>query len=141
MSRFRTIGAASLLVALLTGSVQAQNAPPITGRDVVGEWILNITPPPRRGSNATVAAEDRPDISLAVAARGGGALACVIEDEPADCRIDDGELVISWLIDGARMTFTLVDRASGGFVGRARLSARLLPFGSVNLGSVDMTRR
>lgn len=145
MSRLKQIGAAIVLSVGLAGTAQAQAQAtvPLTPRDVVGDWTLQITPAERRGFSISIQAADggSPDLDLTVAARTASDLTCTLHGDPAECEIDDGHLVVTSAKRGARMTFTLTQRTATGFAGAARFNARLLPFGNGHIGSVTMTRR
>jgi hypothetical protein len=64
----------------------------------------------------------------------------VLKDDPANCRIRDGRLIVASAGGGVRMTYTLTDRSGGGFRGDVNLRVRLLPIGGY-IGSVVMARR
>ncbi|MGZ9099480.1 MAG: hypothetical protein ACXW3O_07240 [Brevundimonas sp.] len=144
MAKLQTILTAVLASSAIGGSVFAQDATPITNRDVVGDWTLTITPAERRDLDISVQSADgsQPDFPLTITAQASDRLACVVRDRPAECRIRNGELVIvsTSSSGGARMTFTLTDRARGGFRGAARMNIRFLPVGG-HIGSVIMARR
>jgi len=144
MPKLQTTLATFLVSAAIGGAAFAQTATPITNSDVVGEWTLAITPDERQELSITVESRDggQSDLTLRVTARTGGQLACAVSDRPAECRMEDGNLVVisASRSGGARMTFTLTDRTRGGFSGTARLRVRLLPVGG-HSGSVNMTRR
>ena len=128
---------------VLSGTAFAQSAPPITNRDVAGEWRLVVTPARDQGRRITFKSSDgreQLDLPLTVTAQPNGRLACVADGNPAECRIRDGDLVIISSEEGVRMTFTLTDRTRAGFSGTASLRVRLLPIGGP-IGSVVMTRR
>lgn len=132
------ITGAVVLFAVWTAAVPAssQNAP-LTGRDVVGSWKLQFVPTERRGVTVR-STNGPPEMLLAVAARDRG-LACMVEDEAADCAIRNGALVVTWVQSKAAMTFRIAGRTRDGFSGTARMRARLLPF-SVDIGAVNMVR-
>lgn len=143
MVRLKTAGAALFLASLMGGAALAQGAAPITSREVVGEWRLAITPAEREDVSITFKARDggqRLDFPLTVAAQANGRLACVLDGEPAECRIRDGKLVVVMAQDGFRMIFTLTDRTRVGFSGAASMRVRLLPI-SGPIGAVTMARR
>ena len=143
MARLKAVGTVLLLTSLMGGAALAQGAVPITGREVVGEWRLAITPAERQDLSITFKARDggqRLDFPLTVAAQANGRLACVLDDEPAECRIRDGKLVVVMAQDGFRMIFTLTDRTRDGFRGAASMRVRLLPI-SGPIGAVTMARR
>lgn len=144
MAKLQTTLAFALSSAI-GGAAFAQDATPITNRDVVGDWTLAITPAERRGVSISVESADggQPDIPLRITARTGGPLTCVLRGAPAGCRMEDGKLIIVMPTrsGGASMTFTFTDRTRGGFSGTAHVRARLLPFASGHVGSVNMARR
>ena len=128
---------------VLSGTAFAQSAPPITNRDVAGEWRLVVTPARDQGRRITFKSSDgreQLDFPLTVTAQPNGRLSCVADGNPAECRIRDGDLVIISSEDGVRMTFTLTDRTRAGFSRTASSRVRLLPIGGP-IGSVVMTRR
>lgn len=138
MARFEA-GAAALLAAVCLGGPAWAQAP-LTSQEVVGDWRLAVTPAERQDVSITFKARDggqRLDFPLTVAAQANGRLACVLDGEPADCRIRDGKLVVVMAQDGFRMTFTLTDRTRGGFSGAASMRLRLLPIGGP-IGAVTM---
>ena len=143
MARLKAVGTVLLLTSLMGGAALAQGAAPITSREVVGEWRLAITPAEREDVSIPVKARDggqRLDFPLTVAAQANGRLACVLDGEPAECRIRDGRLVVVMAQDGFRMIFTLTDRTRDGFRGAASMRVRLLPIGGP-IGAVTMARR
>lgn len=128
---------------VLSGTAFAQSAPPITNRDVAGEWRLVVMPARDQGRRITFKSSDgreQLDFPLTVTAQPNGRLSCVADGSPAECRIRDGDLIIISSEEGVRMTFTLTDRTRAGFSGTASLRVRLLPIGGP-IGSVVMTRR
>lgn len=127
-------GAALFLAVWMAAAPASAGNSPLTGREVVGNWILQFLPSERRGVTVT----GRPEMPLVVAAR-GAALACTIDDEAANCAIRDGALVVTWTQSGAAMTFTMGGRTREGFSGNARIRARMLPF-SADVGPVNMVR-
>jgi hypothetical protein len=141
VTRLQTIPAALATAFALTGAAAAQ-AQSISGKDVVGNWTLSITPAERSDLQISIQSEDggRPDLPLRIQERAGGRLACTVSRRPADCRIRNGALVVVSGSGGARMIFTLTDRADDGFSGTARMRIRLLPIGGY-IGSVRMIRR
>lgn len=144
MTESRTILAVFLAASAMAGAAFAQDATPLTNRDVVGDWTLAITPAEGQGLDISIESADggQPNFPLRITAQAGGALACVVRDRPAECRIEDGKLVVisTSRSGGARMTFTLADRTRAGFSGAARMRIRMLPFGG-HIGSVTMVRR
>lgn len=138
MTTLKAIMAGLALAAALPGAVHAQAAPPLTGGELAGNWTLRIIPDQRPGVTVKT---DRPDMPLTIATRADGGLSCRFGDDPGECRIHDGDLVATWTDSGAAMIFTLTDRVRGGFTGAMRIRARLLPFGSVHIGAVNMVRR
>lgn len=141
MAKPQTILAVFLTASAVGGAAFAQGAPPIANRDVVGDWALVITPAERRGLDINVEFEDD-DLPLTITAQPGGRLACFLRSRPAECRLEDGRLVVVMptASGGARMIFTLTDRTRAGFSGAASVRMRLLPFGG-HIGSVNMARR
>ena len=107
---------------------------PLTGREVVGSWMLQFPPSERRGVTVT----GRPEMPLTVAAR-GATLACILGDEAARCAIRNGALVVTWAQPGVAMTFTISERTREGFSGNARIRARMTPF-SADAGPVNLVR-
>lgn len=143
MARLDVIGAL-LLVSAIAGAASAQSATPVTSTEVVGHWTLRITPAERRGFGVTIKSDEggRPDLPLTITAGTNHALTCIVGGDPAECEISEGELIVtSARSGGAGITFTLQDRTRRGFVGTALIRARLLPFGSVQIGSVNIVRR
>lgn len=143
MARLKAAGAALLAASVMGGAAWAQGAAPITSREVVGDWRLAVTPADREDVSITFKARDggrKLDFPLTVAAQANGRLACVLDGEPAECRIRDGRLVVVMAQDGFRMTFTLTDRMRGGFSGAASMRVRLLPIDG-SIGAVTMARR
>lgn len=141
MARFGAAGAALWAAVCMGGAAWAQA--PIASREVVGDWRLAVTPAERQDLNITFKARDggqKLDFPLTVAAQANGRLTCVLDGEPAECRIRDGKLVVVMAQDGFRMTFTLTDRTRGGFSGAASMRVRLLPIGGP-IGAVTMARR
>lgn len=138
MATLKVIAAVLALSAALPGAAHAQAAPPLTGRELAGNWTLRIIPDRRPGVTVST---DRPDMPLTIATRADGGLSCRFGDDPGECRIRDGDLIATWTDSGAAMIFTLTDRARDGFTGAMRIRARLLPFGSVHIGAVNMIRR
>lgn len=138
MARYGRAGAAVLLATLMTaGAAQAQA---LQQAEVLGNWTLRLTP--AEDGNVTVRTRNgRLEMPVAVTARGASGVACVVDGEAADCRLNRGGLVITLRMDDARMIYTLNGRRSGGFTGEARISYRMLPFGSMRLGAADLTRR
>lgn len=131
--RLKMTGAALLLAVWMAAPALARSTP-LTGREVVGAWMLQFPPSERPGVTVT----GRPEMPLNVAAR-GPALACTVGDEAANCAIRNGTLVITWTQSGAAMTFTMDSRTREGFSGNARIRARMLPF-SADVGPVNMVR-
>ncbi len=130
---------AALLGLALAFPAFAQSGP-LTDRDVIGDWNLVITPAERQGSRITVDLDDD-DLPLTVRSQAGGRLTCTIDGDPADCRLRNGQLVVTTALgSGSRMIFEIAQRTRAGFAGAARLSIRLLPVGG-HIGSVAMTRR
>jgi len=126
----------------LCGTAFAQGAAPLTDREVVGDWRLLITPAEGQGRTITFKARDgsqRLDFPLAITAGPRGGLRCTVSNDPAECRIRNGELRISSPGDGFTMAFSLRDRTPRGFAGVVDLRVRLMPVGG-RIGSVTMTR-
>ena len=94
MTRLSCRGAALAILGAMW--VTPAMATPIAGAEVIGDWTLTITAAERRGMSVSVEGADggRPDLPLNIRSRAAGGIACVLRGEPADCRIDDGELVI-----------------------------------------------
>lgn len=138
------IGLASACVyAALHTPVSAQAPTPITNGEVLGNWLLTITPVAREDLNITFESRSggqRLEFPLTVTARPNGRLSCISEGEPIDCRIRNGDLVVSFGGGGVRMLFNLTERARTGFAGIASMRVRLLPIGG-QIGTVAMTRR
>lgn len=132
--RLKITGAALLLAVWAGAATAAAANTPLTGREVVGIWMLQFPPSERRGVTVT----GRPEMPLTVAAR-GAALACTVGDEAANCAIRNGALVVTWTQSGVAMTFTMNGRTRAGFSGNARIRARMLPF-SADVGPVNMVR-
>lgn len=138
MVRYRQLGlAAALATCLAAGAAHAQA---LQRGEVLGNWTLRMTPA-EDGSVTIKTDNGRLEMPVVVTARGGSAIACVVDDEPADCRLNRGALVMTLRMDDARMTYTLNGRRGGSFTGNARISYRLLPFGSMHLGEASLTRR
>lgn len=144
MAKLQTILAALLAAAAISEAAYAQSRSSFTSQEVVGEWTLAITPAEREDLKISIQSRDggQPDLPLTITDRGGGRLACVVNDRSAQCRMQDGALVVtsSSRSGGARMIFTLTQRTRDGFSGRARMRLRLLPVGG-HIGAVRMTRR
>lgn len=138
MRRYAYLAVATALATGLTaGMAQAQAA---QRAEVLGNWTLKLTP--AENANVTIKTENgRMEMPVVVTARGASGLTCSVDGEAADCRLNRGALVITLRLDDARMTYTLNGRRNGGFTGNARISYRLLPFGSMHLGTADLTRR
>ena len=141
MARLKAAWAALLAGSAMGGAALAQA--PIASREVVGEWRLAITPADREDVSITFKARDggqKLDFPLTVMAQPNGRLACVLDGDPAECRIRDGKLLVVMAEDGFRMIFTLTDRTRDGFRGAASMRVRLLPIGG-QIGAVTMARR
>jgi hypothetical protein len=122
--------------------VGSANAQALQRTEVLGNWALRLTPAEGGESRITVKSDSgRLDMRLVVTARGSSDIACWVDDEPADCQIRRGALIITLRMDSARMTYSLNGRQGDGFDGTARLNLPLLPFGSMTLGTVAMTPR
>jgi len=138
MVRYGRLGAAMLLSACVMAS--AANAQDLQRGEVLGNWTLKMTP--AEGGNVTIRTDTgRLEMPVTVTARGASGVACVVDGEAADCRLNRGALVITLRLDDARMAYTLNGRRGAGLTGTARISYRLLPFGSMHLGAADLTRR
>lgn len=143
MTKLHTILVAILAAGAVNNAAFAQAAAPITNRDVVGSWTLAITPAERQDLSITFKSKDgrqQLDFPLTVTAQTNGRLSCVVDGDPAECRVRDGKLVVVVAENGVRMTFTLTDRTQAGFRGAASLRVRLLPIGGP-IGVVNMARR
>jgi hypothetical protein len=144
MAKLQAVGTALVASSIMACAAFAQGGAPITTREVVGEWLLTITPAQRQDLGISIESADGgpADFPLSIAAQPNGRLSCVVSARPAECRIDAGKLVVSARSKSgsARMTFTLADRAPRGLSGTASVRIRLLPVGG-HLGSVTMTRR
>ena len=143
MAKLQTILIAGLASSAMGGSAFAQSAQSITSAEVLGNWRLLITPAEREDVSITFESRDgsrQLDFPLSVTAGRNDRLSCLVDDEPAECRIRNGDLIVNLAGGGVRMTFTLNDRTRQGFSGTAGLRVRLLPIGG-HIGSVAMTRR
>lgn len=139
MAGYWRLGMAALLSAGLTaGAAQAQA---LQHGEVLGNWTLRMTPSEGRGAVTVKTASGRVEMPLIVTQREQSGIACVLDGEAADCRLHRGGLVVVVNADGGRMTYTLTNRRGAGFTGNARVSHRLIPFGSLHLGAIDLTRR
>lgn len=138
MAGYRRLGVAVLLSACMAaGAAQAQA---LQRAEVLGNWTLRMTP--AEGSNITVKTDSgRVEMALTVSQRGQSGIACMLDGAAADCQLRRGGLVVTLRTDGARMIYTLTARRGAGFAGTARLSANLIPVGSIHLGTMDMLRR
>jgi hypothetical protein len=130
----RSMTGVAVLLAIATTAPASALTTPLTGRDVIGRWVLQFPPSQRPGVTVT----GRPEMPLSVAARGAG-LACTVGDEASTCAIRNGALVVTWTQSGVAMTFTMAERTREGFSGNARIRARMLPF-SADAGPVNMVR-
>lgn len=141
MAGYGRPGVALFLAAFLTaGTAQAQSQA-LQRSEVLGTWTLRMTPAEGGNSSITVKTDSgRLEVPLIVTPRGQSDIACTVDGDAADCRLRRGELVITLRMDDARMIYTLNGRRGGGFSGNARLRLPLLPFGSMHLGTVSMTR-
>jgi len=129
--------AALLATLMAAGAAQAQA---LQQAEVLGNWTLRLTPA-EDGAVTVRTRNGRLEMPVAVTARGASGIACVVDGEAADCRLNRGALVITLRMDDARMIYTLNGRRGAGFTGEARISYRMLPFGSMRLGAADLTRR
>ena len=135
-----TLGALVLMAAAMTAGEASAQA--LQRGEVVGTWTLTMTPAEGGDANITIQSDNgRLEVPLIVSPSGPSGLACTADGEPADCQLRRGQLVVTLSMDAARMAFTLASRTRSGFAGNARLRLPLLPFGSVHLGTVAMTRR
>lgn len=142
MAAYARLGAAASLAVCLTGGVASAQTPPVQRGEVLGNWTLRMTPAEGGNGNVTIRSDNgRLDMPMTVTAQGPSGIACLVDGETADCQLRRGQLVVALPVDGARMTFTLTARRSAGFTGEARIRMPLLPFGSMHLGTVAMTRR
>jgi len=138
MAGYRRLGVVVLLSASMAAG--AANAQALQRTEVLGNWTLRMTP--AEGANVTVKTDSgRVEMPVIVTTRGASAIARVVDGEAANCRLNRGALVITLRLDDARMTYTLNGRRTGGFTGNVRLSANLIPVGSIHLGTMDMFRR
>ncbi|WP_396594305.1 hypothetical protein [Brevundimonas sp. R86498] len=131
-------------VILLAASIAAgsANAQTLQRSELLGDWTLRLTPAEGGEGRVTVKTDSgRLEMPLVVTARGSSDLTCTVDDEPADCRLRRGELIVSVRIDSARMIYSLNGRRNDGFHGNVRMTLPLLPFGSMDVGNVAMTRR
>lgn len=138
----RTVMAA-FAVCSLGGAAFAQDAMPITNREVVGEWTLEITPADQGVNISFESADGSPsDFPLTITARSAGPLSCLVRERPAECRLEENQLIVETpsRSGGARLIFTLADRTPAGFSGTARIRVGSLPDGT-HVGSANMTRR
>lgn len=136
MTGYRIIGLAAALAASLAASAASARA--LQRQEVLGNWTLRMTP----SEGVTVKMDGgRMEMPVVVSARGGSAIACVVDGEAADCRLNRGRLVITVRIDDARMVHTLNRRGSGGFTGETRMNLPGLPFGSMRIGDASLIRR
>ncbi|MFC5345863.1 hypothetical protein ACETK8_16430 [Brevundimonas staleyi] len=140
----RRMGIAALVVLglALPDSLCAQSSLPLTTREVAGQWLLRVTSSQRSVPGLTVNdwSQARSGLAFQVLER-NGVLSCAVHAKPAQCKIDDGELVVTTLQSGATMVFTLSDRAGPAFAGSVRLRSGLLSFRSILVGTVLMSRR
>ncbi|MFN7112433.1 MAG: hypothetical protein ACK4M2_12425 [Brevundimonas sp.] len=142
MAKRQAILAGVLAACALCGTALAQAASPITSGEVAGDWMLKITPAERQDLSISFESKsgNQLDFPLTVTPQPRGRLSCVLDGDPANCRIRDGKLVVVMASGGVRMTFTLTGRSRGGFLGDASLRVRLLPIGG-HIGAVTMARR
>ncbi|MBA4805448.1 MAG: hypothetical protein H2038_12435 [Brevundimonas sp.] len=141
MAKLQAVAGAMAAAVAIGDMAHARDPSPINDREVVGAWILMITPAEREGLEINIEIDDG-DLPLTITGQGGGRIACVLRGAAAPCRIDRGRLVIGMPTGSgaARMTFTLTDRTRDGFSGAIRMSVRFLPIGG-HIGAVTMTRR
>ena len=138
MVGYKRLGAAVVLSACMAAG--AANAQAVQRSEVLGNWTLRLTP--AEDGNVTISTGNgRLEMPVAVTAQGPSGIACVADGEAADCRLNRGALVLTLRMDDARMIYTLGARRTGGFTGDARIRYRLLPFGSMRLGTATLTRR
>lgn len=132
------------LAVLVAGCMAAgtANAQALQRSEVPGNWTLRLTPAEGGEGRVTVKTDSgRLEMPLVVTAQGPSDIACRVDDEPAECQLRRGQLIVSVKIDAARIIYTLTGRRGDGFTGNARMTLPLLPFGSMALGTVAMTRR
>ena len=131
------LGVAMLAAGLaMAGTAHAQA---VQRAEILGAWTLRLTP--AEDGKVTISTRNgRLEMPVRVAARGASGIGCVVDGEAADCRLSRGALVITLRMDDARMTYTLNGRRNDGFTGAARISYRLIPFGSMHLGAASLTR-
>ncbi|MFN3557773.1 MAG: hypothetical protein ACK4UQ_00705 [Brevundimonas sp.] len=111
-------GVAILAAGLaMAGTAHAQA---VQRAEVLGTWTLRLTPA-EDGSVTISTRNGRLDMPVSISARGA--------------------LAITLRMDDARMTYTLNGRRNDGFTGAARISYRLIPFGSMHLGTASLTPR
>jgi len=142
MAKRQTILAVFLTTFTLCRAAFAQATPPIASGEVIGDWMLKVTPAERQDLSISFKSKsgNQLDFPLTVAAQPRGRLSCVLDGDPADCRIRDGKLVVVMASGGIRMTYTLTARTHAGFSGDVALRVRLLPIGG-HIGSVTMAPR
>lgn len=142
MATHSRLGAATLLAVCLTASAASAQTAPLQRSEVLGHWNLRMTPAEGGNGSMTIRSDTgRLDMPTTITPRGSSGIACVVDGETAECQLRRGRLVVALPMDGARMTFTLTTHRSAGFAGEARIRMPLLPFGSMHLGTVAMTRR
>lgn len=139
MAVYRRAGRAVMLVGCIAAG--SANAQALQRSDVLGEWTLRLTP--AEGGEGRVTVEtDSGRLEMPLVVIGGSSdLACIVDDEPADCRLRRGAFIVTLRMDAARMIYTLNGRRGDGFTGDARMTLPLLPFGRMAIGTVAMTRR
>ncbi|WP_122465044.1 hypothetical protein [Brevundimonas lutea] len=143
MPKLTTILTAFIGGLAISDAAFAQDATPITHGEVVGDWRLLITPAEGQGRSVTFKARDgsqRLDFPLAITPQSNGRLNCIIDGDPGECRIRNGEFRIASPSDGFTIIYTLENRTREGFAGVADLRVRRLPIGGP-IGSVRMVRR
>lgn len=138
MAGYGQLGLAAALTTVLVAG--AANAQAVQRGEVLGNWTLRITPA-EDGSVTIKTDNGRLDMPVTVNARGASGLACVVDGEAAECRLNRGALIVTLRMDDARMTYTLNGRRNGALTGNVRISYRLLPFGSMPVGTATLSRR
>lgn len=138
MAAYGRLGVAIVAAAgLAAGAAHAEG---LQRDEVLGNWTLRLTP--AEGQNITVkTGTGRLEMPVVIVPRGGADIACVVDGQTGDCRLRRGELIITLRMDDARMVYTLNGRRGRGYTGAVRMTLNLLPFGSMHLGTADLTRQ
>ncbi len=140
MAGYRWSGLAALLAGCMAAG--SANAQALQRTEVLGNWTLRLTPAEDGEVRITIKTDSgRVEMRPVVAAQGPSDITCRVDDEPVDCQLRRGALIITLRLDAARMIYTLNGRRTDGFTGNARMNLPLLPFGSMTLGTVAMTPR